>query len=81
MADDPGENDNLAKSKKKVNKEMKKKQIQLKNNIASNEYMWKTSKPASLNDMLAHLTRPSEMEVYHRDTRNITVHKWPHEMI
>ena len=27
------------------------------------------------------ITRPSEMEVYHRDTRNITVHKWPHEMI
>ena len=26
-------------------------------------------------------TRPSEMEVYHRDTRNITIHKWPNEMI
>ena len=27
------------------------------------------------------ITRPSEMEVYHRDTRNITIHKWPNEMI
>ena len=29
----------------------------------------------------ANITSPSEMEVYHRDTRNIIVHKWPHEMI
>ena len=31
--------------------------------------------------MKTRVTSPSEMEVYHRDTRNITVHKWLHEMI
>ena len=31
--------------------------------------------------VLLYNTIPSEMEVYHRNTRNIIVHKWPHEMI
>ena len=27
------------------------------------------------------ITRPSKMEVYHRDIRNINGYKWPHGMI
>ena len=58
----------------------------LLNNIHAELQQWYV-KPFFLKPREAHqtysvnLTSPSEMEVYHSDTRNIIGHKWPREMI